>query len=158
MTGFAIAQCNPLPPVTALLTAGAGGKGAMFDVVNHSPAAITIQGFEQCFSAAGTSDVEIYTKTGTWSGFESTAAAWTLVGLAPGIVHGGAPTLDPIPLAVNVSIPGGGTQAFYITCTNTYPAIVAYTIGVAQIGTVIGTDGILDIIGGVGKQYPFATR
>jgi hypothetical protein len=152
-----VAQCNPVPPFITMTVAGNGQKGTMFNVVNTSTAAATILTFDQCFLAAGTSDVEVYTKTGTWSGFESTPAAWTLVGTALGVVHTAAPTLDPIPLAINVTIPGGATQAFYITSNATFATNVAYTSGVNQLGAVIGTDGILQVTGGVGKTYPFGS-
>ena len=155
LAGAAIAQCNPLPPFSTTTVGGNGQKGAMFNIVNTSAAAATVLSFDQCFLAAGTSDVEVYTKTGTWSGFENTAGAWTLVGLAPGVVHTSAPTLDPIPLPINVTIPAGATQAFYVTTTNTFATNVAYTSGVNQIGAVIGTDGILQVTGGPGKVYPF---
>lgn len=153
--GAAVAQCNPVPPFTTTTAAGNGQKGTMFNIVNTTAAAATIQSFDQCFLAAGTSDVEIYTKTGTWSGFENTAAAWTLVGLASGLVHQAAPVLDAIPIAINVTIPPGATQAFYVTCTAAFATNVAYTTGVNQINTVIGTDGILQVLAGPGKAYPF---
>ena len=155
-TGAALAQCNTQPPVATQVGAN-GQKGTMFNIVNTALAPVTIQGFEQCFLAAGTSDVEIYTKTGTWQGFENTAAAWTLVGTAFGMVHSVRPVLDPIPVAVNTTIPGGATQAFYVTCTNLVGSQnVSYTTGVNQINAVIGTDGLINITGGPGKAYPFA--
>ncbi len=156
-TGVALAQCNPMPPFITTTVAGNGQKGTMFNIVNTTTAAATIASFDQCFLAAGTSDFEIYTKTGTWSGFENTAAAWTLVGSATGLVHGVAPQLDPLPIPVNVTIPAGATQAFYLTVTNATATNVAYTTGVNQINAVIGTDGLLQVTGGPGKAYPFGS-
>ena len=153
LAGVAVAQCNPQPPVTTLTTAGNGQNGTMFDIVNTSAAAVTIQSFEQVMFNAGTSGFEIYTKTGTWSGSENTASAWTLVGSAAGIAHLAPPALTALPIAVNVAVPAGATQAFYIT-SNT-AGTCAYTTGVNQINTVIGTDGIINITAGPGKAYPF---
>ena len=154
--GTVLAQCNTQPPVATQVGAN-GQKGAMFNIVNTTTAPVTIQGFEQCFLAAGTSDVQIYTKTGTWQGSELTPAAWTLLGTAVGLVHSVRPVLDPIPVAVNVTIPGGATQGFYITCTNLAGSQnVSYTTGVNQINAVIGTDGLINITGGPGMVYPFA--
>jgi hypothetical protein len=150
------AQCNPMPPVVTTTVAGNGQKGTMFDIVNTTAGSVTIQSFEQCFLAAGTSAFEIYTKVGTWSGSENTAGAWTLVGSNPAVVHGVAPVLDPLGIPVNVTIPAGGTQAFYLTVTNATATNVAYTTGVNQINTVIGTDGLLEVRAGPGKAYPFA--
>lgn len=156
LAGAAFAQCNNQPPITTAVGAN-GQKGAMFNLVNTSPAAVTIQSFEQRFLAAGTSDVEIYTKVGTWQGFENTAAAWTLVGTATAMTHSVRPALDLIPLPINVTIPGGATQGFYITCTNLVGSQnVSYATGVNQINAVFAGDGLLNITGGPGKAYPFA--
>jgi len=146
----AVAQC---PSFQTLTTAGNGQNGTMFDIVNLSAAPRTILSFDQCFFNGTSDNIEIYTKTGTSSGFELNSAAWTLVGSATGVPHGVAPTLDPLPIAVNVTIPAGATQAFYVTTTG---GTVAYTTGAAQFGTVIGTDGILEVRARTGMVYPFA--
>jgi len=126
----------------------------MFDVVNLSAASINIGSFDQCFHTAGTSNVYVWTKTGTWNGFENTPAAWTLVGGPVVTTHGVSPSLDPIPLPINVTIPASATQAFYIT-TDTLGSI-EYVSGVAQLGTVIASNTDLQVLGGIGKAYPFA--
>ncbi len=146
----AFAQC---PSFQTLTTAGNGQNGTMFDIVNLSAAPRTILSFDQCFFNGTSDNIEIYTKTGTSSGFELNSAAWTLVGSATAVAHGVAPALDPLPIAVNVTIPAGATQAFYVTTTG---GTVAYTTGAAQLGTVIGTDGILEVRAGAGMVYPFA--
>ena len=146
----ASAQCFSVTTTTA---AGNGQNGTMFDVVNTSASAITIGSFDQCFLAAGTSPtIEIYTKQGTWNGSQQVPTAWTLVGSTTAFVHGIAPTLDALPIPVNVTIAPGATQGFYITCSGDN---VAYTTGNAQLGTVIGSDNSLQVTGGVGVPYPF---
>ena len=71
-------------------------------------------------------------------------------------VHGAVPTLDPIPLAINVTIPQGATQAFYITCDTL--SSVEYTTGVgSQVGAVIASNAHVQVLGGIGKVYPFGT-
>jgi hypothetical protein len=117
---------------------------------------MSIGSFDQCFHTAGSSNVYVYTKTGTWNGFENTPAAWTLVGGPVVTAHGAAPSLDPIPLPINVTIAQGATQAFYITCDTL--SSVEYTNGVgAQIGAVIASNPHLQVLGGIGKVYPFGT-
>ncbi len=153
LAGSAFGQCFS---VTTLTTAGNGQKGTMFNVVNNSAAPVSIGSFDQCFLAAGTSNVEIYTRAGGWSGFESNAGAWTLVGTANGMVHGAFPVLDPIPVAVGVTILPGATQGFYITSNAGFATNVAYTTGVNQLNTVIGSDPSISVTAGVGKSYPFA--
>lgn len=153
LAGLVSAQCGI---VATGLTGGNGQNGTMFNVVNISASPIIVTGFEQSFFAAGSSDMEIYTKAGTWSGFEATAGAWTLVGSAAAVAH---PTINayvPLPITVAVPVGAGATQAFYVTTTlvgtgNT----VAYTTGTAHINAVIGTDGTINVLGGPGKAYPF---
>lgn len=149
LSGIVAAQCNT---VTASLAGGNGQNGTMFDIANVSATPITISAFEQVFGVTANVTVEIYTKVGTWSGSESTPAAWTLVGSSPVAAVLG-PTLTPIPLAVNVTVPAGATQGFYITTTN---STCTYTTGVNQINTVIGSDANINVLAGPGKVYPFA--
>ena len=158
MAGVAFAQCNPQPPVVTTTAAGNAQKGTMFDIVNTSAASITITGFDQVFSTTGSSDVEVYTKAGTWSGFENNAGAWTLAGSATAIAHQGPPNLTPLPITLNVNVPAGATQAFYITVTAATATNVSYTTGVNGIGAVIGTDGLIQVLGGPGKTYPFGSN
>ena len=154
-TALAVAASAQCFSVTTTTAAGNGQNGTMFNVVNTSTTPISIGSFDQCFFNTLTSAfIEIYTKPGTWSGFESAPAAWTLVGSTANFAHGIAPALDALPIPVNVTIPAGATQAFYITGdANT---TIAYTSGVGQLGAVIGSDGNLQVTGGVGKSYPFA--
>jgi hypothetical protein len=151
LAASASAQCFS---VTTLTSGTNSQNGTMFDVVNTSTSAITIGSFDQCFASAATSAfVEIYTKPGTWNGAQQTPAAWTLVGSTANFAHAALPTLDALPIPVNVTIAPGATQGFYITGD---PATtVAYTTGVSQLGTVIGSDSNLQVRAGVGVPYPF---
>ncbi|MBM3974693.1 MAG: hypothetical protein FJ301_11400 [Planctomycetes bacterium] len=153
LTGLATAQCFS---VTTTTVAGNGQNGTMFDIVNTSTSAITIGSFDQCFlNANPVVTFQIYTKPGTWNGSEANPAAWTLVGSTTNLAHGIAPALDPLPITVNVTIAPGATQGFYLTGDT--GTTVAYTTGVNQLGTVIGSDASLQVTAGVGKSYPFGT-
>jgi hypothetical protein len=153
LAGSSFGQCFT---VTSTSAGGNSNNGTMFDIVNISAGAIAIGSFDQSFALPGTSSMFIYTKPGTWSGFESTAAAWTLVGSNATVAHGALPVLDPVPIPVGVTIAPGATQAFYVTCDAASPN-VAYTNGVGQIGAVIASNADLLVRGGVGKAYPFGT-
>ena len=151
LASSAFGQCFS---VTTLTSSGNGQSGTMFDVVNISATPILIGSFDQCFFNAGTSaTIEIYTKAGTWNGSQQTPAAWTLVGSTTSFTHGVAPTLDALPITVNVVIAPGATQGFYIT--GDVGTTVAYTTGASQLGTVIGSDSTIQITAGVGVPYPF---
>lgn len=141
------------------LAGGNGQKGTMFNVNNISAGQVSILSLGQNFLAAGTDNVEIYTKTGSFVGSEAIAANWTLVTSVTGFVHG-AGTAETIPALVNVSIPAGATQAFYVTVTAATPGNVAYTNGNLVVpatasGNVAFADANIQFVCGVGKVYPF---
>ncbi|MBN8694183.1 MAG: hypothetical protein J0L69_13395 [Bacteroidetes bacterium] len=87
--------------------------GWMVNINNISTNTITINCFEARFG--GTTGYRIYTKTGTFVGFEGNAASWTLVGSAANVTGASTTTSSPIPIAVNVNINPGTTRAFYLT-------------------------------------------
>jgi hypothetical protein len=129
----------------------------MFNIVNTSASALTVGSFDQLFPGAGNVPlVEIYTKAGTWSGAETNAAAWTLVGATSNLTAVASPALTPVPIAVNVTIAPGATQAFYVTCTGAN--LVSYTTGSNQLGAVIGSDGNMQVTAGIGVAYPFGSN
>jgi len=124
-------------------------SGYMINLINTSPCPLEIHSFEARFQ--GTSGYRIYTKTGTFVGFETNAPSWTLVGSIGGGLSGLGTTLPtPIPIAVNITIPSGGTQAFYLTRTdNTTTNRHLYITGVGTPGTTIyASDANLSITEG----------
>jgi hypothetical protein len=155
LAGVVSAQCGGTVPT--ILTGGNGQSGTMFDIVNTSGSPVVVTSFDQSWFTAGSSDMEIRTKTGSYAGFDTNPGAWTLIGSAAAVAHPTTNVYVPVPIAVAVVIPPASTQAFYITSTlvgtgNT----VAYTTGVNQINTVIGSDAFIQIKAGVGVAYPFA--
>lgn len=111
--------------------------GFQFNIINLSATDITIHSFEARFQ--GTSGYRIYTKTGTFIGFETNAGAWTLVGSIAGGLTGLSTTAPtPIPIPVEICIPPGATQAFYLTRTdNTAANRHLYVPGTGTPGTTI---------------------
>lgn len=111
--------------------------GYMFKVNNTSTCAITVNCFEARFQ--GTSGYRIYTKTGTFIGFETLSGSWTLVGnVASGVTGISTTTCSPIPIAVNVTIPAGQSQSFYLTRTDNLVANRhLYISGTGTAGTTI---------------------
>ena len=101
---------------------------------------------------AGSATYEIYYRAGTYVGYESNAAAWTLIGSCSGLAgNPGQPTL--IPINVNVTIPANTTYGFYVT--NTASGGLNYTSSAVNNVTLFSNTD-LSIIGGVGKAYPFS--
>jgi len=129
-------------------------RGHMFDIFANN--CVTINCFEMNFSA-GTSNVEIYTKTGTHVGFTNNAAAWTLIGTALNVASAGVNVPTSIPINVNQIIATGAIRAFYITRTTLSGPTVAYTNGTA-VGNTLASDANIILREGTGKEYPFSTN
>ncbi len=151
----AIAQCALRPPVVTSTAGTNGDTGHMFDITNTSNAGVTITALGQMMNLPGTSNFEIYTKPGTWAGFDQTPSAWTFAGSANGVTHLGAPNITSVPIALDVAIPPGGTQGFYVTVTQVGSIVCAHTDGVTGQAQTIGSDGTIDIRSGPSKGYPF---
>lgn len=122
--------------------------GWMINIRNISTKTITINCFEARFQ--GTSGYRIYTKTGTFLGFEANAAAWTLVGTAANVTGISTTTSSPIPIAVNVNINPGATQGFYLTRTdNLTTTRHLYVAGAGTAGTTAyASDANIQLIEG----------
>lgn len=63
---------------TTTATGNGCGGGAMFNVIPATN--MTLDSFAAIFSATGNQSVNVYYKNGTFSGFETNAGAWTLLG------------------------------------------------------------------------------
>lgn len=122
--------------------------GYMINIINTSICPIEINSFEARFQ--GTSGYRIYTKSGTFVGFELNSAAWALVGTTNNLTGLSTVAPTPIPIAVNITIPPGGIQGFYLTRTDN---VVAnrhlYVPGTGTAGTTVyASDGNLSITEG----------
>lgn len=110
--------------------------GYMIKINNVSSNTVQINCFEARFQ--GTSGYRIYTKTGTFIGFENTPAAWTLVGTANNVVGISTTTSSPIPILMNIPINPGNSQSFYLTRTDNLVANRhLYISGTGTPGTTI---------------------
>jgi hypothetical protein len=131
--------------ITTTFAGGNGQHGNMFDVTANS-ANITITSFDIHVPDTNAADIEVYYKSGTYSGFENNAGAWTLLGSATVTGAGvGNPT------AVNI---GGLTilvkDTYGIYVTRTDGGSLEYTNGA---NTYSNND--ITIETGVGNEYPF---
>ncbi len=156
LAGAASGQC------TSLLTNPAGTmsyaqSGIMFDVVNVSAEPIHVTGLDQVMAYAGTTAMHVHTKVGTWNGSQLNAAAWTLVGTNPAWVHPGGNVLTPLDIPMDVVIPAGATQGFYVGGTYTgLTDLLAFRHGTNQLGLPQASDGTIEIRTGIVVYYPFA--
>ncbi len=143
---------DPPPTCNALSTTFAsnnGQAGNMFDV--EAINAISVDGFELNLRA-GTWDLEIYHRAGSYVGHETNSASWTLVDTIGGVVSAGQDAATAVSLSSGVSIPAGATHSFYITSSN--GTALRYTNG-TSVGAVYAEDANLRIFEGLGKAHPF---
>jgi M6 family metalloprotease-like protein len=129
---------------------GNGAAGSMFDVWPRDN--IILFGMGIHTSAIETATVEVWTKSGSFQGFETNSRAWTRI-LSTTIqgLGRGKPTfleLDPLRL------PAMQTRAFYVTTTG--GSGLRYTNG-RGVGRVYASSSEIDVLEGVGKRYPFGS-
>lgn len=155
LAGAASGQC------TSLLTNPAGSvsfsqSGIMFDVVNVSAEPIHVTGLDQMMWLAGTTTMHVHTKVGTWNGSQLNPAAWTLVGTNPAWVHPGLGVFTPLAIPMDVVIPAGATQGFYVGGSYTGQTdLLAFRPGNNQLGSTQASDGTIEIRTGTCVLYPF---
>lgn len=143
-------QYEQTPKTLAPLTVACGGLflstgypvstnywgGWMVRIINTNACPIVINSFEARFQ--GTAGYRIYTKAGTFVGFETTPAAWTLVGTVASLTGTSTTAPTAIPIVVNVTIPVGASQSFYLTRSDNLIANRhLYVTGTGVAGTTI---------------------
>lgn len=129
------------------LAAGNGFAGNMFDVTALNN--IEVNGFDMHFLSAAVATVEVWYRPGSFVGFESSNAGWTMaytttVNTLP------TGTLTQVPGSFSVNVPSGQTYGFYVTA-NTGPQ-VNYTTGTA-LGAVYSANADAQIKQGKGGGY-----
>lgn len=151
---------------TLLLFAGAGALGAqftlstnlagntttstgvmMFDITTQGNA-VTISRFDHKHNQAGAITVNVYYKVGTWSGFHTNAAAWTLhdtINTTNATAGGFADVTLNIPLVIPAS--------------STYGIAIGATTGSSNYNGTVNTSGYSDanmtILAGAVSTGPF---
>ena len=125
-------------------------RGNMFDVVATNPAGIVVQGLDLNLGA-GTWNVEVHAVTGGGSlvGNASNAGAWTLLGTGTAVSNGPG-VASVLNLALNVLVPSGTTQGFYVRVTVDTGGLMLYTNGNGQ-GSLMATNSDLNILEGTGQ-------
>jgi hypothetical protein len=136
--------------LTAATAAGNSHRGNMFNLtaINN----ITVTGFE--VSPMGITNYEIYYRVGSYVGFETSSAGWTLVGTATNVPAGPNPNFQLVTLQTPVNIPAGQTYGFYVTSTNVAVS-QNYSNGTA-VNNVFASDANVQFREGCGLEYPFS--
>lgn len=127
-------------------------NGNMFDIEALND--IRVTGFDANMRA-GTHNVEIYHRVGSYVGHETNSASWTLVGSATGVTSNGDGVATPVPVSLTIDATAGETHSFYVTSTGS-TSYLNYTNGTSE-GAVYAQDTNIAVHEGVGKRYPFGS-
>jgi PKD repeat protein len=118
--------------IVTISSAGNGcGGGVMFNIT--PTVNITVDSFLSLAGSSGSVTVTVYTKTGTFAGFETTSTAWSTVGSTTITTTSG--TMAPINPGAGIPMTAGTTYAVYIG--NLYSS---YTDGTGSNQTYTNTD------------------
>ena len=137
--------------------------GIMFDVsLSNSTEGITVLGLDVLTPVAFQSlCVEIYSREGSYDGYDTDASAWEFLGSVSVLGLGkDTPTNVPLGSFDPVYIASDSTRAFYITTQDESLRYTAYPGGEHVSGSIFSSSseaGVnVDMIVGVAKNYPFA--
>jgi hypothetical protein len=123
--------------------------GIMFDVVAKSD--ITLENLSIVMTYG--SDIEIWTRPGSFVGFESSPDGWTQLDIAWGVIPqpAGIPTPIPIDLS-SITLSAGDVQALYINIVGAESAGPGfYMTEGSSVGSVFVSDDNIEILEGIGK-------
>jgi hypothetical protein len=100
---------------TLTTAASNNGSGGVFMDLTPASGALLVTSFDSYFSstAGGASTIEVWTRPGTYVGFDASSAGWTLVDTVSA-TSAGTTTLAPITLNNPIALPSAATTAVYL--------------------------------------------
>jgi hypothetical protein len=111
-TYYAQANATSASTLFTTLVGGNGSTGNMFDVVAQNN--IIVNGFDVHLNGTATTTIEVWTRAGSFVGFNTSNAGWTNV-LTTTVVGLGTGVLTPVSGTFAVPVNAGQTQAFFVT-------------------------------------------
>jgi len=136
--------------LTTIFAGDNSHDGNMFDVDVFGNA-LTVTSLDLNLEA-GTHELFLYTKAGTFSGSESTPGDWTLIDNISGVVSNGDDVPTPVDFADFV-LAANSKTAFYVSTGAGSPNF-NYTDGTV-VDDVFASNSDLQIREGLGVAYPF---
>jgi hypothetical protein len=125
--------------------AGNGSEGNMFDVVPANN--ITFTGVDMSIQGSGTQSVQVWYRTGSFVGFESSNAGWTQL-ISTTVTAFGTGTLTNVS-GFNLNMNAGQTYGLYVT---TVGGGVNYTNG-TTLGNTFASNSDITVKEGKGGGY-----
>ena len=135
--------------ITTLFAGGNGQDGSMFNIQNISSDNITLLGTFRVnseVSAGNSADFEIWTRTGTYAGFELSSTGWTQLGTTQTVTSAGTNNPTSLNVGATLVLAPGQTIGFYVytpqglnyTDTGTNGALGTYSDGVLRLDLGVG--------------------
>jgi len=107
---------------TLSTTTSNNGTGGVFMNLIAGPVPLDITGFDSYFGGTGAANVEVWTRPGSYVGFDASNVGWTLSEVVAATGAATA-TVAPIPLATPISIGAGQTVAVLLHGTTSGRAL-----------------------------------
>lgn len=136
--------------LTTTFIGGNGFDGNMFDV-QVLGGAVLVTGLDLHLSNVGSTTISLYTRPGSFVGFESDPAGWTL--MSQNVVTSAGQNNQTFFDVTDFELLAGATYGFYVAVSNSAVGM-QYTDGSGPYGTDVFENGDLKIITGVGKSGP----
>jgi hypothetical protein len=139
----------------SLSTTSAGGNGcgggAMFNITTNSNA-VNVTSLDVIPNVGGAQTVEVFYKTGTYIGSETTAGAWTSLGTYPVTTTAGTPVNIDI---TDLLIPASSLYAIYVNYGAQYTTVTGATNYTNADMTITAGAGLCSLFGGVNANRAF---
>jgi len=114
--------------ITTTFSQNDGASGAMFDLTTNG-SAITLTGLSLLDNSTAALTLDVYIKSGSYVGFDTTPGAWTLVSTSAVATGKGNSTPTPVSLTP-FTLAANKTYGIYVTFTTTSnPPNMLYTRG-----------------------------
>lgn len=154
--GAAIEGANMLTTLFAANNGGAETGGVYFDLEVVGADDLVVNSWDINLDASYVGDVSVWFRDGTFSGFETSPAGWTLVGTAVGVASAGNDVPTPVDVGATLDLAAGSTTGIAISLTPTAGTTGhIYTNGTG--GNEIYNDGMLELRAGSANNTAFSS-
>jgi photosystem II stability/assembly factor-like uncharacterized protein len=103
--------------------------GYYFDIVATGGKNISVNSFDIHCSTTGTVNVQVWYKTGTYTGNISNPGVWTQLGTTQTVTGQGYGNPTPVNPGASLTIPSGSTYGFYINCYSGSTGYIRFSAG-----------------------------
>jgi len=142
---FCVAESTKAAVISTTFSSNNARRGNIFDIQVVNP--LTVESISVNLEKDLTKEIFLYYKSGTWVGFQSNAAAWTLAG---SVTVTSAGSNNPTTVDIPDFYLSGGTYGFYVTTDGTTSGAILYTGGSNSF-----SNSDITIFAGKGTVSPF---